>query len=119
MGAQQRVHGSSARGRSRHGAPHLLTRGRRFKVLAWVLLAYVCVAALHGAAPQLWARYTAVGCENGPFRLLMFSPLIVVCLLLMLVHGVELQHVAPLSFLSPEGRRIWSARSLRGPPMCV
>ena len=102
-------------GLSRRPAP-LLGRGRGFRIIAGVLLCYVTVAALHGAAPQLWAHYNDVGFKNGPFRLLIFSPVIVVCLLLSIACGSSLQYVSVHAYASPQRHTVWLAWSLRGPP---
>lgn len=77
----------------RYRAGAFLRRSPAFRALAWLLLAYVLVAALHGMAPGLWAHVFEEGYEGaqGPFRVFMFGVYLPVCLVLVLLVSCAAQ----------------------------
>ena len=86
-----------------------------FKVMAWGMLAYAALAALHGLAPGIWAHFGEDE-SHGPFRLLIFTPLLAACLALFVVAVFIPQVIRPLHEAAPRHRVAWPAWSLRGPP---
>ena len=90
--------------------------GKHMRAFTCLLLAYVVIASLHGLAPQLWARHFGEDHDNGPFRILLFSPILAASLAVLLVCGMALHFSPPLPERCPSSRAAWSPRSLRGPP---
>jgi len=85
--------------------------------VAWLLLVYVVLAALHGAAPQLWLRHNAEGQTDGPFRVLIFTLIIAVVAVAFQICRTHLRVFHPPLVSCPATRTTWSPRSLRGPPL--
>lgn len=86
--------------------------------MAWVLLVYLIIAALHGLVPKLWARHYIDRQDNGPFRVLLFTPLIVTGLVVFLFRGLSPRFFSLPHVACPVNRTLWPAWSLRGPPSC-
>ena len=86
--------------------------------MAWVLLVYLIIAALHGLVPKLWARHYIDRQDNGPFRVLLFTLLIVAGLVVFLFRGLSLRFFSLPYVACPANRVPWPAWSLRGPPSC-
>jgi len=101
--------------------PTTRLRKRRlgFKVLVWLALFYLVVAALHGVVPSLWSQYFGERHENGPFRVLIFTPVIAAALAVLILHGLRLHFVRHSILKSPVTRATWPAWSRRGPPAAL
>jgi len=90
---------------------------RAFRTAAWLVLAYVVIASLHGLAPQLWARHFGPEGDQGPFRVLLFSLVIAIFIIASLPPGLVREGACHTVSTPPSGRPVWTAWSLRGPPL--
>lgn len=94
----------------------MLRRGAGFRVVSGLLLAYVVIAALHGLAPELWARSFNGEELHGPFRLIIFSSYLNALLFICLAHALAVS----LRVIAQEDPLVriecWFAWALRGPP---
>ncbi len=87
-----------------------------FKTLHWALLLYLCVASLHGLVPGLWGHHDDEGPGQGPFRVLLFT-LVVLAVAFVLASRQRAVHARHLLVIQlPPQRHCWSPRQLRAPP---
>ncbi len=87
-----------------------------FRVVALAYLAYLIIAVLHGVSPELWDRYTEDPNYEGAFRLLMFSPVLAVCFLLLLLQARAVFSPQLSRHIRPATRPVRFAWSRRAPP---
>ena len=94
-------------------------RGRRalaFRALQWTMLIYICIASLHGLVPGIWGRLTDDGPEAGPFRVLLFTLVVLALAIILTARERVLPAVAACATPAPPHRLCWSPRQLRAPP---
>jgi len=82
----------------------------------WALIVYFLVAVLHGAIPAIWRHQIENGSNDGPFRILLFTFLLLALPVFLNLLGRKfacLPELAALFYVKPEFLRVWT---LRGPP---
>lgn len=89
-----------------------------FRAVAFGLLLYVVIASLHGLAPQLWARHFDSQ-DNGPFRILLFTLLVVALVLAIIGHARRESSCVLVQDTFPPSRLDEANLFLRGPPSAV
>jgi hypothetical protein len=75
------------------------------------------IAALHGAAPQMWRNHCAQGNDSGPFRILLFTLFTAVAMAIYALALMTAVEVVPLPAASPLAAAFRSPWLLRGPPL--
>jgi len=87
------------------------------RILHWAVIIYLLIAVLHGAVPAIWHHHVEKGDQDGPFRLLLFTPLLLMALPAFLPalqrRLTRLSEFAMCVFVRPEYLIVWT---LRGPP---
>ncbi len=87
------------------------------RFLHWALIVYFLVAVLHGAVPAIWRHHIEDGTNDGPFRILLFSFLILALpIFLPLLRRIIafLPECSGTLYVKPGFLRVWT---LRGPPL--
>ncbi len=86
------------------------------KAVSIILSVYLFIAVLHGVAPGIWGKSFNGEEGKGPFRILMFTPILIVSLFLCLAIN---QRWAKNNFFKPKIcylKVIHTPYSHRGPP---
>jgi hypothetical protein len=89
------------------------------RVLHWALIVYLLIAVLHGAIPAIWRHHVENGDRNGPFRILLFTLLLLavsVFLPLLLKKFSSPPELGTCVYVTPEYLLVWT---LRGPPSLI
>jgi hypothetical protein len=87
-----------------------------FRILHWTLVIYLFIAVLHGAAPGIWRHHVEQGDRTGPFRLLLFTELLLAApaIIPLISKKYLLSPARSISILvRPVHLNLWT---LRGPP---
>jgi uncharacterized membrane protein len=88
-----------------------------FKVMVWIVCGYIVIAALHGAAPQMWRHHVDQKDDSGPFRILLFTLFTAIAMAIFVLALQTANSVVPLPyqpFLTDTFKSPWL---LRGPPL--
>ncbi|HOV33023.1 MAG TPA: hypothetical protein PLX23_06645 [Candidatus Hydrogenedens sp.] len=96
--------------------PISLNNHRFIKTISIILSVYLFIAMLHGIAPGIWGKSFNGEEGKGPFRILMFTPLILIALFLCIALN---QNWAKNNFLKPKIcylKVVHKPYSHRGPP---
>ncbi len=110
---QRRMTIDGSRGKWRNPFPR---RSAGFKIIGWIVLAYFLIAVMHGLAPGLWAKSFGGQEYQGPFRLLIFVPIVALYLFFLALAFLLIRLVQSYRITEPESGPPWTAWSLRGPP---
>jgi len=87
-----------------------------FKVMVWLVLGYTAIAALHGAAPQMWRHHVDHKNDSGPFRILLFTLFTALAMAIIALALGTTREVVPLPSQPLRANTFESPWLLRGPP---
>lgn len=96
--------------------PISLNNHRLIKTISIILSVYLFIAMLHGIAPGIWGKSFNGEEGKGPFRILMFTPLLIISLFFFIALN---QNWAKNNFLKPKIcylKIVHEPYSHRGPP---
>ncbi len=88
-----------------------------FKVMVWIAFGYTVIAALHGAAPQMWSHHVNHRGDSGPFRILLFTLFTAIAMAIIALALGTASTVVSLPSQPPRTSTFKSPWLLRGPPL--
>lgn len=89
---------------------------RLYKTACYVLLLYLIIAVLHGLAPGIWSKSISKTETRGPFRILIFTPIITTLYFVFLYFSIPYIIVEKLKSQLFFIKQVRQPTTRRGPP---